>query len=78
MSKDGLNLYNKLSRKIRATMFSAEGLEFGTITLLAIVVGVISGYAAIGFYLLIDKILHFSFGMGEKALATGASSLPAC
>ncbi|MCK0068542.1 chloride channel protein [Kordiimonas laminariae] len=71
------SISGKINRYIRATMFSTEGLEFGAITLLAVLVGVISGYAAIGFYLAIDWLLHLGFGIGEKELATGAKSLPA-
>ncbi len=75
-SADG-NIFSKLNKSMRATMFSTEGVEFGAITLLAVVVGVISGYAAIGFYLAINELLHLFYGIGEEELATGAKSLPA-
>lgn len=57
-------------------MFSAGSYEFGTITLLAILIGIISGYAAIGFYLGIAAVLELGFGREEASLATGAASLP--
>jgi len=58
-------------------MFSAGSYEFGTITILAVLVGVVSGYAAIGFYLAISEILQLGFGVDEASLATGVSGLPA-
>lgn len=63
-------------RRIRAKMFSAGSYEFGSITILAILVGVVAGYAAIGFYLGIAAVLELGFGGDEASLATGAASLP--
>ncbi len=56
-------------------MFQAGGYEFGAITILAVLVGVVAGYASIGFYLAISALLTFTFGVDEATLATGASSL---
>lgn len=56
-------------------MFRAGGYGFGAITILAIMVGVLAGYGAIGLYLLISHLLEFSFGVKEETLATGASNL---
>jgi len=66
---------NLLVRRIRATMFRTGGYGFGAITLLAIIVGVIVGYASIGFYLAISWLVQFTFGVDEATLATGASNL---
>jgi len=57
-------------------MFGAGSYEFGTITVLAVLIGIISGYAAIGFYLGIAEVLELGFGVDEASLATGVSSLP--
>ena len=57
-------------------MFSAGSYEFGTITVLAVLVGVVCGYAAIGFYLAIAEVLQLGFGVNEASLATGVAGLP--
>ena len=77
MPEQGRNLFDRFLLKLRATMFSAGSYEFGTITLLAIFIGVVSGYAAIGFYLAIAEILQLGFGVDEASLATGVAALPA-
>ena len=77
MPEPGRTLFDRLALKLRATMFSAGSYEFGTITLLAVLIGVISGYAAIGFYLAIAEILRLGFGVDEASLATDVSALPA-
>lgn len=64
-----------LVRRIRARMFRTGGYGFGAITVLAIIVGVLSGYGAIALYLAISALLRFSFGVDEETLATGASNL---
>lgn len=56
-------------------MFRAGGYGFGAITILAVIVGIVSGYGAIGLYLLISSLLEFAFGVDEESLATGASNL---
>lgn len=66
---------NILLRRIRARMFRTGGYGFGAITALAIIVGVIAGYASIGLYLAISWLVEFTFGVDEAALATGASNL---
>ncbi|MFC3053408.1 chloride channel protein [Kordiimonas pumila] len=76
MATNKLSFAQKLKRRIRTTMFSAEGYEFGAITVLSIIVGVLAGYGAIGFYLGISMLLGFSFGVGEDALASAATRLP--
>ena len=58
-------------------MFSAGSYEFGTITILAVIIGVVAGYGAIGFYLGIAEVLNFGFGIHEALLATNVSGLPA-
>ncbi len=58
-------------------MFSAGSYELSTISVLALIIGVISGYAAIGFYLGISEILNLGFGVDEATLASGVSGLPA-
>jgi len=68
--------FGRLRRRIRTTLFSAGGREFGAITVLAVLVGVISGYAAIGFYLAIGKLLELIYGLSEAELASGAKDLP--
>jgi len=71
------NWITRARQWIRTSMFNAGSYEFGAITLLAILIGIIAGYAAIGFYLGIGFILELGFGVNEAYLATGASSLPA-
>ena len=66
----------RLMRKLSASMFSAGNYEFGTITALALLVGVICGYAAVGFYLGISEVLEIGFGGDEASLATGVATLP--
>ncbi|NVJ69159.1 MAG: chloride channel protein [Alphaproteobacteria bacterium] len=70
-------VFTRLRRRIRTTLFYSGGYEFGTITILAALIGVISGYAAIGFYLSIGALLEFIYGLSEAELATGAKDLPA-
>lgn len=70
------NWFQRLRRRIRASLFSAGGYEFGAITVIAGFIGVISGYAAIGFYLAIGELLTIGFGPEEAELATGAAALP--
>lgn len=67
--------FRVLQRSLRTRMFRAGGYGFGAITILAIIVGVLAGYGAIGLYLLISHLLEFSFGVKEETLATGASNL---
>lgn len=62
-------------RSARARMFGTGAYGFGTITLLAVLVGAVAGYGAIALYLLISALLKFSFGVDEEILATGAKSL---
>ncbi|WP_417450766.1 chloride channel protein [Kordiimonas sp.] len=69
-------LLSKLRRRVRASLFSSGGYEFGAITVIAAITGVVAGYAAIAFYLGIGELLQFAFGPDEDALATGAASLP--
>lgn len=75
MPHSNRNPINLLLRRIRARMFRAGGYGFGAITVLAIIVGVIAGYASIGFYLAISWLVEFTFGVDEATLATGAGSL---
>jgi len=56
-------------------MFSAGQFEYGVISALAAVIGILSGYAAIAFYLLIDFLLIAGFGEGEATFATGITDL---
>lgn len=69
------NTINTLLRRLRSRMFKTGGYGFSAITLLAIVVGIISGYASIGLYLAISWLIKFTFGVDEATLATGASNL---
>jgi len=71
------NSFQKLMHRLRASMFSAGSYEFGTITILAVVIGVVAGYGAIGFYLGIAEVLKLGFGVHEALLATNVSDLPA-
>lgn len=66
---------SRLGRRIRARMFKSGGYGFGAISILATVIGILVGYAAIGFYLAISMLLELAFGVDEVTLATGASSL---
>lgn len=75
MPREKRSAVSRLVRRIRARMFRAGGYGFGAITVLATIVGVIAGYAAIGFYLAISLVLELAFGVEEAALATGASNL---
>ncbi|MEX0298997.1 MAG: chloride channel protein [Kordiimonas sp.] len=78
MSKSDKNtLITRVRRRIRAGMFNAGSYEFGAITLLAVIVGVVAGYGAIGFYLGIGAVLELGFGFSEDQLASGGSNLPA-
>lgn len=67
----------RILRRLRATMFRSSSYEFGTITILAVLVGIIAGYGAIAFYLGISLVLELGFGGDEASLATGASTLSA-
>lgn len=69
------NTFRQMIHRIRARMFHTGGYGFGAISVLAVLVGVVSGYASIGLYLLISLLLRFSFGVDEESLATGAASL---
>lgn len=69
--------FQRLRRRVRTTLFSSGGYEFGAITVLAAVTGVVAGYAAIGFYLGIGALLELIYGLTEADLATGAKGLPA-
>ncbi|UTW54439.1 chloride channel protein [Kordiimonas sp. SCSIO 12610] len=64
------------ARWLRATMFGSGRYEYGVITFLAAIIGVIAGYAAIGFYLAIEAIIIFAFGESEATFATGITNLP--
>ncbi|MBL4789544.1 MAG: chloride channel protein [Kordiimonadaceae bacterium] len=77
MENNRQSLLQKMLHLLRATMFSAGSYQLGTITILAALVGVIGGYAAIGFYLAIDLLLEIGFGSPEASLATGVAALPA-
>lgn len=68
---------NRLRRRIRTSLFATGSYEFGTITILAAITGVVAGYAAIGFYLGIGYVLQFAYGENEDALASHATTLPA-
>ena len=68
-------LFAKVTRLMRARLFRAGGYGFGAISILAVVVGAIAGYAAIGMYLVISWLLKFTFGVDGETLATGASNL---
>ena len=69
--------FQALLHRLRTSMFSAGSYEFGTITILAVVIGVVSGYAAIVFYLGIAEVLKLGFGVHEALLATNVAGLPA-
>lgn len=75
MARNTIPSFSELLQRMRARLFLSGGYGFGAITLLAVVVGVVVGYAAIGFYLAISLLLTFTFGVDEETLATGASSL---
>lgn len=68
-------IYNWV-KHIRATMFGSGRYEYGVITFLAAIIGVLAGYAAIGFYLLIETLMIFAFGESEATFATGITNLP--
>jgi len=76
MATTDQTLLGNIKHRIQTYMFSSGSYEFGTITVLAVIVGVLSGYAAIGFYLAISEILTFGFGVDEDILATAAKELP--
>ncbi len=69
------SVFNRIKHHIQTTMFGTGGYEFGAITLLSVLIGVVAGYAAVGFYLAIDLVLEQTFGLNEKTLASGASAL---
>jgi CIC family chloride channel protein len=71
------NLIQRVLRGLRSKMFRAGSYEFGAITLLAMIIGVVAGYGAIGFYLGISFVLELGFGGDEASLATGVAQLPA-
>ncbi|WP_020400035.1 chloride channel protein [Kordiimonas gwangyangensis] len=75
-SRRSKKLMSLVRRKVRASLFSSGGYEFGAITVIAAITGVLAGYAAIGFYLGIGEILNLAFGQHESELATGAAALP--
>lgn len=75
MARQRRSPYSKLMRRIRARLFRSGGYGFGAISLLAVLVGVIVGYAAIAFYLAISWLLTQTFGVDGDTLATGASNL---
>jgi CIC family chloride channel protein len=63
-------------RYLRAKMFGSGQYEYGVITFLAALVGILAGYAAIGFYLLIETLMIVAFGESEATFATGITNLP--
>lgn len=75
MARPKRNLFTNIARRIRARLFRSGGYGFGAISALAVVVGVIAGYAAIGLYLAISGLVRLTFGVDEETLATGASNL---
>lgn len=75
MARPKRNPFTQLTRRIRARLFRSGGYGFGAISILAVFVGVVSGYAAIGLYLAISGLVRLTFGVDEETLATGASSL---
>jgi len=77
IEKKHQSLLQKIRSQLRSTMFSASSYQLGAITILAALVGVIGGYAAIGFYLAIDVLLEIGFGHPEASLASGVAALPA-
>ncbi|WND02836.1 chloride channel protein [Temperatibacter marinus] len=71
-----VNVYKKLSRRIRANLYGKGQSEQWLLMGLATFIGIVAGYGAIGFYLGIDHLIHFVFGGSEKNLATIARELP--
>lgn len=68
--------FNRFRRRVRTVLFATGSYEFGAITVLAAIVGVVAGYAAIGFYLGIGYVLEFAYGENEAELASHANNLP--
>lgn len=75
MFREKRSPFNLLVRRIRARLFRAGGYGFGAITVLAVLVGVVAGYASIALYLAISWMVTFTFGVDGDTLATGASNL---
>ncbi|MBL4639702.1 MAG: hypothetical protein JKY57_04150, partial [Kordiimonadaceae bacterium] len=65
MDKQNSNVIATIATRLRASMFNLDSYALGGITLLAMLVGIIAGYAAIGVYIAIAHILDFSFGVEE-------------
>lgn len=61
---------------IRHLIYGKGQAEQWLLMVLAVLIGIIAGYGAIGFYLAIDLINGMLFGGSEKNLATVARTLP--
>ncbi len=74
---DALNVKRaSLGRRIMARFYGSSHYEHWVLMVLAILIGAIAGYAAIGFYQSIDLFLSFLYGADESNLATVARGLP--
>lgn len=67
---------SKLKTELLALGFSSPQRRQISLMVLAVIVGVVSGHAAVGFYLSIDALIQLFFGATEANLATGAKGLP--
>ena len=70
---------SKLSKRLKARLVTLSGgkgrYEHWVLMVLAIIVGTASGYAAIGFYLLLGLIQEFLFGTSDASLASAMTDI---
>lgn len=79
MSHPKENSEPTLTRRLKAWLVALSGgagrYEHWILMLLAIIVGTVAGYAAIGFYLLLGIIQEFLFGIDDTQLASASASI---
>lgn len=68
-------LTQRLKTHLVALSGSAGRYEHWVLMLLAIIVGTVAGYGAIGFYLLLGTIQEFLFGIDDTQLASASASI---
>jgi len=64
-----------LRQRLRIALTDSAQSQYIVLSAVALITGVISGYAAIGFYLLIDRLIEVLYGESEALMATGARAL---
>lgn len=71
----GLTLTQRLKARLVALSGGAGRYEHWILMLLAVIVGTVAGYGAIGFYLLLGTIQEFLFGIDDTQLASASANI---